>query len=415
MNFPLYMARRLYGQGQDANKVSRSAIYIATLGVALGVAIMILSVSVVMGFKQEISNKVTGIGNHIQILNYETLYSSESQPIQISRKMIQKLEKHPEIESVQTFCLKTGMLKTDESFQGVVFKGLGEDYHLDFLRQSLVDGEIAEPFSRTENTKQLIISRTLSSTLALSVGDKVYAYFFDGKLRARRFTIAAIYQTNMSEFDNKLVFCDYSTTHQLLDYEADQCSGAEVCIKDLNKLDQVSQYVVDNVNHKQDRYGKYYTSPTIKELYQNIFGWLDLQDLNAIVILILMICVAAFTIISGLLIIILERTQFIGVMKALGATNTSLRHLFIYYSIFIIGRGLLLGNIIGLGLCFVQIWFGVIHLDPETYYVDTVPVIVHWGYVIAINVLTLVTSTLALIIPSFLVSRISPSQSMRFD
>jgi len=415
MNFPLYMARRLYGHGQEAKRVSKSAIYIATLGVALGVAIMIISVSVVLGFKQEIREKVTGIGNHIQIVNYETLYTSEAKPIEIPEKLQNEVRKIDGVTDVMSFCTKTGMLKTDESFQGVLFKGVGENYNLDFLKKNLVEGEINEKFSSSENTKKLVVSKKLASTLKLNVGDKVYAYFFDGNLRARRFQITAIYQTNMSEFDNKLVFCDFYTTRQLLDFEDDQCSGAEICISDFRQLDKVSNDVVAVVNHKQDIYGNYYSSPTIKDLYPNIFSWLDLLDTNVVVILILMIAVAGFTIISGLLIIILERTQFIGVMKAMGSSNKSLRHLFIYYSLFIIGRGLLIGNILGLGLCLLQHHLGFVHLDPNTYYVDAAPVMIHWGYVIAINIITLIASVLALIIPSFLVSRIHPAQSIRFE
>lgn len=414
-NFTWFMARRLYSQRRGTRRASRSAIAIATAGVAIGLAVMIISISVVLGFKGEIQNKVTGIGSHIQVINYQSLYAVESQPIVISDSLCQVLYQTPGVAHVQRFCLKSGMLKTDNSFQGVLFRGVDEDYDLSFLRESLVEGDLAESFSSTENTGKLVVSRKLADQLRLHVGSKVYAYFFDNALRARRFTVSAIYQTNMNEFDANLVFCDYKTVHQLLGFEPDQSSGAEVNILDMKDLERVQVAVMDVVSRRQDHYGNYYTAPSIKDTYSKIFAWLDLLDINIVVILLLMIAVAGFTAISGLLIIILERTQFIGVMKALGATNRSLRHLFIYYAVFIIGRGMLFGNLFGIGLCLLQQWLGFVPLDASTYYVSVVPIFVSWPLVLMLNLLVFVVATLALIIPSFLVSRIRPARSIRFE
>ena len=416
MNFTWFMAHRLYRRGGETHRrASHSATAIATTGVALGLAIIIISLSVALGFKSEVQHKVTGIGSHIQVLNYESLYRSDSQPIVISDSLIRVLNKVPEIEHVQRFCLKTGMLKTDESFQGVVFRGIDEQYDLSFLKDHLVEGIITHPFSSKESTERLVVSQKLARQLHLSVGSRVYAYFFDQTLRARRFTVEAIYATNMSEYDSKLVFCDYYTVHQLLGFEPDQSSGAEVNLSDMALLPLASAKVVRLVNHCQDSYGAYYTSPTIKDTYPHIFAWLDLLDINVVVILILMMAVAGFTTISGLLIIILERTQFIGVMKALGSNNRSLRHIFIYYAIFIIGRGLILGNVLGLGLCLMQQHFDIVHLDASTYYVSAVPILISWPLVFAVNVLTFIIATLSLIIPSFVVSNIHPARSIRYE
>lgn len=415
------MARRLYSQGgsvqgdTESRATSHSAITLATAGVALGLAIIIIALSVVLGFKAEVQGKVTGIGSHIQVLNYESLYRADSQPIVISDSLKRAIEHVPGVQHVQRFCLKTGMLKTDESFQGVAFRGIDETYDLTFLRNNLVEGSIQEPFSSKKSSGRLLISQKLARQLHLSVGSKVYAYFFDQKLRARRFTVEAIYATNMSEYDAKLVFCDYKTVHQLLGFEPDQSSGAEVNLTDMSLLPQASECVVRCVNHRQDHYGAYYSSPTIKESYPHIFAWLDLLDLNVVVILILMVAVAGFTTISGLLIIILERTQFIGVMKALGATNGALRRLFIYYAVFIIGRGLLFGNLLGIGLCLSQQHFGIVQLDASTYYVSVAPILISWPLVLLVNVIVFFTSTLSLIIPSFVVSHIHPARSIRFE
>ena len=417
------MARRLYDSQstgmQDGSTAvrgsSRSAITIATTGVALGLAIIIIALSVVLGFKSEVQNKVTGIGSHIRVLNYESLYRSDSQPIVISDSLVHEMERLPDVANVQRFCLKTGMLKTDDSFQGVAFHGVDEQYNLDFLKENLVEGEIAEPFSSHESSGRLIVSQKLARQLHLSVGSKVYAYFFDQRLRARRFTVVAVYATNLAEYDSRLVFCDYRTVHQLLGFEADQSSGAEVNLADMDCLPRASETVAQILNHGQDHYGAYYASPTIKDTYPHIFAWLDLLDLNVLVILILMMAVAGFTTISGLLIIILERTQFIGIMKALGATNRSLRHLFIYYAVFIIGRGMLLGNMLGVGLCLLQQHLGLVHLDAATYYVSVVPILISWPWVGVVNVLTFVVATLSLVIPSFVVSHIHPARSIRFE
>ena len=415
MQFTWFMARRLYRQGGGDRRASRTAIVIATAGVALGLAIMIIAISVVLGFKGEVQRKVTGIGSHIRVVNYRSAYNPEALPIVVSDSLVSAISAIPEVHNVQRFCVKMGMLKTEESFQGVSFWGIDEDYDLTFLRQNLVEGKIDSAFSSRESSGRLVVSQKIARQLHLAVGSRVYAYFFDQNLRARRFTVVAIYATNLSEYDARLVFCDFKTVHQLMGLAPDQSSGAEVNLYGLEQLEQASQQVTQVVGRRQDHYGAYYAAPTIKDLFPNIFSWLDLLDLNVIVILVLMLAVAGFTTISGLLIIILERTQFIGVMKAMGASNTSLRHLFIYYAIFIVGRGMLVGNLLGIGLCLIQQHFGLVHIDASTYYVSVVPIQISWMWVLIVNVGTFLLSTLALILPSYLVSRIHPARSIRFE
>lgn len=414
MNVAWYMARRLYGEKDSVRRASRSAIVIATAGVALGIAVMVIAVSVVLGFKREVQDKVTGIGSHIQILNYESLYTAEHQPIVVGPNIMCAIRRMPEVDNAHHFCQKMGMLKTDDGFQGVAFRGIDNDYDLAFLRSCLTDGQV-EPFSDSKQSGRLLLSQTLADQLNLKVGDKVYAYFFDERLRARRFTICATYATYISEYDSRLVFCDYATVHQLLGYEDNQSSGAEVTVHSMEQLPEASIRISTLLSGRQDPYGAYFTAPTIRETFPHIFAWLDLLDLNVVVILLLMVAVAGFTTISGLLIIILERTQFIGIMKALGSTNSSLRHLFLYWAVLIVGRGMLLGNILGLALCWLQSQFHIAHLDATTYYVNYVPVLVEWPWVIIVNVVTFLIATFALLLPSLIVANIHPARSIRFE
>lgn len=414
MNLAWYMARRLYSHGGDVKRVSRPAIRIATVGVSLGVAVMIIAVCVVLGFKQEVQQKVMGMGGHVQVLNYDYQVDLEQHPIVLDDSLIAKLGSIDGVKHVQRFCNKPGMLKTDESFQGVMLKGVGSDFDLNFLKQHIVSG-VVKSFSDTANTQNIVISSKLAKTLKLDVGSKVYAYFFDGNVRARRFTVEAIYATHMGEFDKTIVFTDIYTTHKLSGFEDGQYSGAEILVDNLDRLDEVSSNVSSAVKSLTDVYGASYTAPSIRELYRGIFSWLSLLDTNVWVILCLMVSVAAFTMISGLLIIILERTQFIGTMKALGTTNKRLRHIFLYFASFIIAKGVIWGNVIGIGLVLLQNFTQFVHLDAETYYVDSVPVSLDWLFIVIINLGTLLVSFCVLILPSYLVSRIHPAKSIRFE
>lgn len=412
--FTWYVARRLFQHTDDVKRVSKPAIRIATLGVAIGVATMLISTSIVLAFQDEIRNKVIGFGSHIQILNYDSQSAEQYEPIVFNEETFSLLDSVPGAKYIAPFCMKPGMLKTDDAFRGIVFKGVGSRYDYSFFRNHLVTGEII-PFQDTVSTNKLIISQSLSKQMNLSVGSSVYAYFFEDNIKARRFTISAIYCTNLTDFDNKLVFTDVSTVQKILGFDSYQYSGAEIKLSDFSRLNEANTYIINNVNRTQDSYGAYYTSMTIFEMYPQIFAWLQLLNLDVWVILILMVCVAGFTMISGLLIIILERTNFIGVMKALGANNSRMRHIFLYFSSFIVLRGLLIGNILAAVLIFIQKQWQVVHLDSTVYYVDAVPVCVNWWYFLIINLSTLLICVLALIIPSYLISNIHPAKSIRFE
>ena len=415
MNLPLFIARRINGSEGQRREVSRPAIRIATIGVAIGLAVMIITVSVVFGFKHTIRDKVVGFGSHIQVENYMAQQLSAPVPISISDSLMNVMKQLPGIRHVERYALTQGILKTDDDFLGVAFKGVGSDYDTTFLREHIVEGEMPK-FSDGQSKYPLLISRMMSDKLRLKAGQKVYAYFIgNDDVRARKFTITGIYETNMTQFDQSLCFTDYNVPIRLNGWEPDQCSGAELLVDDFDQLEQVAEEVVGKVNRRTDKYGAIITSQTIREAHPHVFQWLELLDINVWIILALMICVAGFTMISGLLIIILERTQMIGILKALGMRNKTVRHTFLWFAAFIIGRGMLVGDIIGIGLVVLQQQTGFIHLDPASYYVDTAPMELNIPIIVLLNVVTLLVSLFVLIAPSFLISHIHPARSMRYE
>ena len=395
--------------------MSRPAIRIATLGVAIGLAVMLVSVCVVLGFKHSIRDKVVGFGGHITVADFMTLQGSEPYPVCMNDSMVRVLKGIRGVQHVQRFALKQGILKTDNDFLGVMLKGVGQEFDTTFIHRHLVEGAIPA-FSDMRSSNRLLISQIMADKLRLHTGSKVFAYFIDNdRVKARRFTVAGIYQTNLTRFDETVCFTDLYTAVKLNGWESDQAGGAELTVDDFERIADVEDIVVRKVNRTTDKYGETYSSETIQDANPQIFSWINLLDLNVWIILVLMVCVSGFTMISGLLIIILERTSMIGLLKALGARNRSIRHTFLWFAVFIIGKGMLIGNILGLGLCLLQQYTGVIRLDASTYYVDTVPVEINLPLLLLLNAVTLTVSVFVLVAPSYLISRISPAKSMRYD
>lgn len=415
MNLPLFIAKHLYSATDSRQKVSRPAMRIATAGVAIGLAVMLISVSVVFGFKHTIRDKVIGFGSHITVANFMSLHGRELAPICMDDSMMRVIRSLDGVKHVQRYAIKQGILKTDSDFLGVAFKGIANDYDTTFIHDNMVEGVIPA-FSDTVSTNKILVSKIMADRLRLNAGDKVFAYFIDnGNVRVRRFTVSGIYRTDLTQFDDILCFTDLYTAVRLNGWEPDQAGGAELTVKDFNAIDVVEDEVVKKVNRTVDKYGETYSSETIQDANPQIFTWLGLLDLNVWIILVLMLCVAGFTMISGLLIIILERTSMIGVLKALGARNGVVRKTFLWFAVFIIGRGMLIGNVVGLGLMALQRFTGFIKLDAATYYVDTVPVEFSILAIILLNVVTLFVSVLVLIGPSYLASMIHPAKSMRYE
>lgn len=415
MNFPLFIARKIYSHTGNRLKVSKPAVRIAIAGVAIGLAVMIISVSVVFGFKHTIQEKVIGFGSHIQVADFMTLQNQEQYPIQMNDSMMRVIKAIPGVAHAQRYAIKQGLLKTDKDFLGVMFKGVGPEYDTTFLHCNLVEGSIPH-FSDKKSGNRILISRKMADMLQVKCGDKIFAYFIGQQgVRARRFTIQGIYQTNLTHYDRSTCFIDLYTAVRLNGWEADQASGAEVTLADFNRINEVEALFTDRINRSVDSYGATYSSKTIQEINPQIFQWLNLLDLNVWIILALMLAVAGVTMVSGLLIIILERTTMIGILKALGAKNRTIRHIFLWFAVFIIGRGLILGDAIAMALLLLQRYTGIIKLDPTTYYVDTAPVEINIPIIIALNVSTLLVSVFVLIAPSYFVSHIHPAKSMRYE
>lgn len=415
MNVPYFLARRIYADNDNQKKVSRPAVRIAIIGVAVGLAVMIVSVCVVLGFKHAIRDKVVGFGSHIQVAEFSMLQQGTDSPIEVDDSVMNVLQHIEGVKHVQRFAMKQGILKTDSDFLGVAFKGVGPEFDATFIQQHLLEGAVPK-FSNKSSGNKILVSKVMADKLKLTCGSRIFAYFIDDSgVRTRRFTIAGIYQTNLTQYDNVMCYVDLYTAVKLNGWQEDMASGAELQVDNFDKLDEVENRVVKLVNRTTDKYGNTYSSKTIKELSPQIFSWLDLLDLNVWIILIIMMAVAAVTMISGLLIIILERTQMIGLMKALGARNPMVRHTFMWFAAFIIGRGLLWGNMIALALVALQYFTGIVKLDPATYYVSSVPVEVNVLFVVLLNIGTLLISLLVLIGPSFLISHIHPAKTMTYE
>ncbi len=414
MNFEFFIAKRIYLNSDRKKQVAKPAIRIATIGMAMGLVIMIISICVVMGFKREVRSKVIGFGSHIQISNFRSSQSYETLPIVATDSLLSVIEHIEGVGHTQRYVTKPGMIKTENNFQGMVLKGVGQEYDMTFLRNHLVEGEIPV-FTDSMASNRILISRTLANKLHIKLGDALYTYYIQENIRARKLTVAGIYETNFSDYDNLFVIGDIYTVIRLNKWEQDQVSGIEVQITDYDNLENIAYRVAQHTDTLTDRYGNTYYTQTIEELNPQIFAWLEVLDLNVWVILILMLGVASFSMISGLLIIILERTNMIGILKALGDTNRSIRKIFLYFSAFIIGKGIVWGNLIGLTLCYIQNQWHIVKLDPVNYYIDSVPIYFNVWIWLILNISTLIVSMLILVGPSYLISRIHPAKSIRFE
>ena len=392
------------------------------LGIAIGMATMIVSISVVLGFKHTIRDKITGFGSHIIVSNYMTLQTTDqTHPVNVNDSLVRRVKGIRGVRHVQKYSQKQGVLKTDEDFLGVMFKGVAEDYDTTFLANNMVAGSIPK-FSAEKSLRQLLVSKSMADKLRLSVGSKVFAYFLgDEDVRVRPFTIAGIYQTNLTKYDDVMCFADLYTVSKLNGWECVpedgkyEVTGLEVATNDFDSIAYVEDRFIDKINKTLDSDAHPLTTATIQEMSPQIFSWLDLLDLNVWIILALMVCVSGVTMISGLLIIILERSAMIGLLKALGARNSLIRRTFRWLALFIVLRGMVAGNILGIGLCLLQQYTGIVTLDPVTYYVSEAPVELNMPLILLLNVATLIITITALVLPSALVSTIHPSRSMRAE
>ena len=406
MNTELFIARRILS-GQHAKSATTPIVRIAVGGIALGFCMMIITLAVVSGFKQEIREKVTGFGAHIQVSNFDQNSSYETMPVPIAPAFLDSLRKLPEIQHVQSFATKAGIIKTRDNIEGVVLKGIDTGFDWSFFGDKIrVGSRLTLKDSATSN--DILVSQVTASRLHLRVGDPVVMYFISQPVRARKFTVRGIYETGLEEFDKLYVLCDLKHIQKLNDWGPGKAGGFEVTIKDFSKLDAVTQQVYRAAGYDIN-------AQNIRDLYPQIFDWLTLQDVNAQIIIALMIAVAGINLISALLILILERVNMIGTLKALGAPNASVRKTFLYVASFLVGRGLLAGNALGLLLCWIQYKYHWIGLDEASYYIAWVPVRLDVLQVLALNAGTVAICVTMMLLPTMLISRITPVKALRFN
>ncbi len=415
MSFELFIAKRIYAdKAEDGERFSRPAIRIAMLGVAIGVAVMLISLAVVLGFKHEVSSKVIGFGSHIQVLSLTQNQNYEMMPVLTNDTLIRKVKKVQGVGRIQKFATKIGILKTEEDFRGLTFKGVGEDYDLSFFQSCLTSGKMPK-FSAKEASNEILLSQKVAGDLGVKVDDKIFAYFMgEESMRARRFKVAGIFATNMNDYDKNYVITDIYTVRKLNGWDEEMSSGLEVTVNDFDRVEELTNKL-QFIHKDTDRNGVTYGVFSIKDIAAHTFAWLSVLDMNVVMILVLMILVSAFTVVSGLLIIMLERINMIGTLKVLGATNVSVRKIFIQFSVMLVGQGLLWGNVIGLLLCWIQQKFHLISLDATIYYIDSVPIQFNWWLILAINVATLLISTFVIWGSSHLISIGKPSETIRYE
>lgn len=414
MNLPLYLARRLYG-APVSRRLSRPAVFMSMAGIAVGLAVMLMAVAVVLGFQREISDKVVGFTSHIRVADVNTILSNESHAMVVSDSLLSVICNEPGVAHVQRYSTSAGMVKTSVAFQGVVLKGIAAEYDRSFLKHHLVEGEFPQ-FSDSVSSNKVVVSAMLATKLNLHLGDKLDIYFLDEHVRARRLSIVGIYQTHFAEFDQLFMFTDLCMVNRLNKWNADEAAGLEVRMaSNRSDLDELTQRLGATLSGHTDRNETILSALNVRQANPSVFAWLDVLDVNIWVILVLMSLIAGFTMISGLLIMIIERTQMIGLLKAMGAPDGTLRKMFLWLSMFVIGRGMLFGNLVALVLYALQKYGAVLRLDPDSYYIDVVPVYLSPLSLILVNVGTLFVSVIMLLGPSVVISHISPAHSMRYE
>lgn len=414
MNFPYFIAQRLIKGRKEETSFSRPINIIAIIGIATGLAVMILAVAILTGFKQEIREKIVGFGSHIQIMNFDSNISYETTPVSDTQSFIPVLKNIPGIRHVQVFATKAGIIKTDEEIQGVVLKGVGSDFDWSYFSSNIVDGTVFT-VSDTARTDNVIISKKISDMLRLKTGDSFAMHFVQDPPRMRKFTVSGIYETSLEEFDKIYVLCDIWHIKRLNGWNETMVSGFEIFIDDFDDLQAKTGEVRDAIGYRVAEEETQFKVTSIRSKYPQIFDWLNFQDINVIIIIILMLVVAGFNMISGLLILILEKTNMIGILKALGSDDKAIRKVFLYQASYLIGKGLLWGNLIGLGIAYLQLSTGIISLDPSSYFIKTVPINLELSHILILNAGTMAAIILMLLVPSQLISRISPVKAIRYD
>lgn len=389
-------------------------VKVATVSIALGMIVMIVSVAIVTGFRTEIEGKIIGFGGHLQITNYDSNVSYESTPISREQSFLPWLKSLQGVRHVQIFATKGGIIATPIDNQGVLLKGVGEDFDWSFFKANMVEGE-CPVYSDSIASNDVMISQRLARMLRLNLNDRFDIYFAQEPLRVRRFTITGIFNTQLQEIDEALVLCDIHHIQRLNGWTSDQVSGFEVNIDNMSMLAKLEEQVADSVVYRILDDGSRLSVSAIDSRFPHLFSWLNVLDTNVWIILSLTLLVASFNMISGLLIMLLEKIGMIGLLKSLGMRSWQLQKMFIYRSAFIVLKGVIVGNTIGIALCLVQKHFAIVPLDSDSYFVSTVPINLEWIHIAMLNLGTFILVIAALTIPSLFITKITPEKSIRFD
>ncbi len=416
MNTELFIAKRLFSSKDTGQQMSRRIVRLAVAGISLGLVVMILAVAIVTGFQREVEGKVNGFAAHVQVVNYDSNQSYQTEPINQNQLFLPELKSLSGVKHVQKFITKPGIIKAGDEIQGVILKGVADDFDWSFFLQNKIEGQPI-PLSG-DRSDDVWISQQISDLLNLKLGDKFRMYFLNESEkvpRIRQFTVGGIFRTGLEEFDRMFVLADWRHVQRLNNWSDQEISGYEVFVDKLDEVDEISRTVRTRVLESLSPDDPLLRVVNVKEKYPYIFDWLRLLDMNVWIILILMVLVAGFNMISGLLVIILERTRMIGILKSMGASNLNVRKVFLYLSAFLVGKGLLWGNVIGIAVCLLQHYFRFIHLDPTSYYVDTVPINLLPVHLVLLNIGAMAVTLLMLVGPSYLVGRISPEKTIRFE
>ena len=417
MNTELFISRKLFFDKTNKKLLSNRIIRIALSGIALGLAVMIVAVAIVTGFKDEIRNKVIGFGSHIQIINFDSNNSFETKPISENQTFLPKLKTIKGVERVEAYATKPGMIKTDQYIQGIVFKGVDTDYNWDFFKKNLLEGRIPE-INDSARVNEIILSEQVANLLKIKLNHMSVLYFIneeESTPRMLQMKVCGIYRTNLEEFDNRFIIGDIKQIQRLNKWNSDQISGFEIAVTNFRKIDRIEQEVRNTVLDYSAANKTILRTSSITREYPEIFDWLSVTDMNVWVILILLLLVAGFNMISGLLVLILESSNMIGILKVLGSPNASIRKIFLYLAVFFTSRGMLWGNVAGISIILIQKIFHIVKLNPVTYYLDVAPVNFSIVHILLLNAGSILITTLMLVVPSFLVSKISPEKAIRFD
>ena len=419
-SFEYFIAKREVSRNRYKKSISGSIVNIVIFGISLCVAVMIIAISILTGFKQEIRNKVIGFGSHIQILNFDSNNSFETKPIDSRQQFKQHVSGMPGIRHIQRFATKPGIAKAGMEFEGAVLKVFGPEYDWNFFKNSLLEGDVVHP-TDTGRTKDVMISKYMASHLKLKLHDR-FAFVCitrrdssEGSMMMRDFSVCGIYQTDLEEFDKSYIIGDIKHVVKLNAWKPSDITGFEVLIDRFDEIDMKSDEVYETVNKDLAGDTEPFKVISIKEKYPHIFDWLNLQDMNIRVFLILMLLVAGFNMISGLLILILESTNMIGLLKALGARNYSIRQIFLIESTFLTLKGLLWGNLIGIVLCLIQKYTHFVKLDQASYYISYVPINFNFSHILLLNAGTVMVTVLMLLLPSLIIAKLDPVRSIRYS